>query len=913
MSLTLNQHAFLTLTSFSAAHYAIDVKGTLPRDLPPCLFLVLNHTSLSDPFLVARAIGLQGHHARFVSHVAMYEKNKLIMDQMGALPIPSTFDGKGDWTQEKIRRAIDRIHDAVAAGENVAIYPSGQLKAGEREQIGGKSLTFDILRRYPDTPVVIVELRGLMYSLTSRWFTGGVQSPSKDHMREIVMRAAVRFMTERVPVEVTFHPAQVLPQFATARALNEHLERIVNARPDFGPAWRKALRTEADIARYRFARTAEETASTPLDPAVTAKVVNHLASLPEVRVQGIAADQIGPDMNLIANLGLDSLAEVSLRVWAEDTFTVSIDPSVQIMSVRDLIVACQGALAEVASPDTILAAPKGWVESGRKHAAMPPGETIPEAAIAQAYRQGLDSVFTYDATATHFIVKSKKKPLVTYRDLLKRAIIVARVLQRELPNEKRIACLLPATPGASVFSLGVLLAGKELVPLNWTNGPAALDASIMTAGVNIVFTSELFLEKAAVALSPLAISKILLAEDFRKKAGAGDLIAAMRLIGKPPGAILAAFGNTKTAEDVAVILFTSGSESAPKGVPLTHRNIMTNVEGALEVIGGKPDDVLFAFLPPFHSFGLVQLQMMGLLVGVKMVFSPDPKKFKQLARLVDTFNVTLLAGTPDFLAGILDAAKGQEHRVKSVRAWLSGAQKAPAELRARISSLGGFLLEGYGITETAPLLTVNRPGEPVVGVGKPIKGTRVAIVDLETASVRKGPGEEGLILASGPGVFDGYIGAISNPFVILDGERWYNTGDLGHLDADGNLTISGRLKRFLKVFGEMVNLTAIEDVLASVYPAGEAGPRVAVTGVEVSGKRAFIVLHATETAITTEAVNKAITAAGLTNLSFIDHIERVSEIPLLGSGKTNHRALREAQAILDGRSVDPTRTLVAAG
>jgi len=296
-----------------------------------------------------------------------------------------------------------------------------------------------------------------------------------------------------------------------------------------------------------------------------------------------------------------------------------------------------------------------------------------------------------------------------------------------------------------------------------------------------------------------------------------------------------------------------------------------------------------------------------------MVFSPDPKKFKQLARLVDTFNVTLLAGTPDFLAGILDAAKGQEHRVKSVRAWLSGAQKAPAELRMRIAALGGFLLEGYGITETAPLLTVNRPGEPVVGVGKPIKGTRVAIVDLETASVRKGPGEEGLILASGPGVFDGYIGATSNPFVMVDGERWYNTGDLGHLDADGNLTISGRLKRFLKVFGEMVNLTAIEDVLASVYPAGEAGPRVAVTGVEVSGKRAFIVLHTTETAITTEAVNKAIKAAGLTNLSFIDHIERVSEVPLLGSGKTNHRALREAQAILDSRSVDPARTLVAAG
>ncbi|MBX9925395.1 MAG: AMP-binding protein [Hyphomicrobiaceae bacterium] len=911
MSLTLKQSAFLTASSITAVHYDLRIKGSLPKTMPGCLFLVLNHSSLSDPLMVARAIGLQGYHARFVSHVAMYERNKWIMDQMGALPLPSTFDGKGDWTQEKIRRSIERIHTAVANGENVAIYPSGQLKAGEYESLGGKSLTFDILKRYPQTPVVIIEIRGLMYSLSSRWFTGGIQSPSKEHMREIVMRAPLRFMTERLPVEVTFHSPQVLPTFDSARALNAYLEGVVNARPDFGPAWRKELRTEADLARYLFARTAEEVARTPLDPAVSKQVLAHLASLPEVKTQGLAADQIGPDMNLISNLGLDSLAEVSLRGWAEDTFGVTIDGSVQILTVRDLIVACQGALAEVANGDAPVSAPRGWLETGRREAAMPGGETIPEAAILQAYRQGLDKVYTFDPTATHFIRKSKKKPLVTYRDLLKRAIIVARLLQRELPDEERIACLLPATPGAAAFTLGVLLAGKVLVPLNWTNGPAALDASIVTAGVNVVFTSELFLEKAAVALSPLAISKVLLAEEFRKRAGVGDLIAAMHLVGQPPRAILNTFGYSKSRDDVAVILFTSGSESTPKGVPLTHGNLLSNIEGGLDVVGGRPNDVLFAFLPPFHSFGLVQLMLMSLVVGVKVIYSPDPMKFKQLATTAEKFGVTLLAGTPDFLSGILDAVRGNEQRLASVRTWLSGAQKAPAELRARVAKLGATLIEGYGITETAPLLCANRRGEPPVGVGRPINGTTIAVVDIETMSTRKETGQEGLILATGPGVFNGYIGSTSEPFATLDGKRWYNTGDLGHVDAHGNLTISGRLKRFLKPFGEMVNLTAVEDALASAYPGGEEGPRVAVTGVEVPGKRAFIVLHTTEPTITTEAANKVIKAAGLTNLSFVDHIECVTRIPLLGSGKTNHRALRDAQAILDVRNESAVRSIGA--
>jgi 1-acyl-sn-glycerol-3-phosphate acyltransferase len=280
MSLSLKNRAFRALSSVSALHYDLRIEGVLPANLGGCLFVVLNHTSLSDPFLVARAIALQGFGARFVTHTAMYKRNKWLMDQLGAFPIPSTFDGKGDWTQEKIRRSIDGVHEALRAGDKIAIYPSGQLKAGEAESLGGKSMVYDIVSRHPDTPVVIVELRGLMYSLTSRYYTGGVQSPNSDHLKDLIRRAPMRIATERVPVEIKFHAPQTLPQFSSARALNEHLERIVNAKPDFGPAWRKDLRTEADIAKYKFARTAEAVDSTPLDEGVTKVVVSYLASMP---------------------------------------------------------------------------------------------------------------------------------------------------------------------------------------------------------------------------------------------------------------------------------------------------------------------------------------------------------------------------------------------------------------------------------------------------------------------------------------------------------------------------------------------------------------------------------------------------------------------------------------------------------
>ncbi|MGE3919232.1 MAG: AMP-binding protein, partial [Hyphomicrobiaceae bacterium] len=456
----------------------------------------------------------------------------------------------------------------------------------------------------------------------------------------------------------------------------------------------------------------------------------------------------------------------------------------------------------------------------------------------------------------------------------------------ELPEE-RIGMMLPASVGGAVVSLAVLLTGKTLVPLNWTNGRAALDSSIELSGVKTILTSDVFLDKASVELSEETAVKIVPLESLRSKIGLKGLVIGKLIARRSVDDILGYFGNVRGRADTAVILFTSGSESVPKGVPLTHENLLSNIDGALEAIEGFSTDVMYGFLPPFHSFGMTMIVALSMVGGVKVAFDADPKKYRHLAHGAARWQASLIAGTPDFLTGILNA--GEAENFKTVRAFLSGAQKAPAALRARVEAMDVRLLEGYGITETAPLVSVNRPDEKPIGVGRPIKDVEIIIVEPASLEIRP-TGDEGLILVRGPSVFGGYLGNVKSPFVEVAGLTYYNTGDLGHF-VDGNLVISGRLKRFLKYAGEMISLPAIEDALVARWPAGENGPVVTVDGEERDGQSPVICLYTTEPAIGQDEANSVLKAAGLPPMAYVRHIHRMREIPLLGSGKTNYRAL----------------------
>jgi long-chain-fatty-acid--[acyl-carrier-protein] ligase len=345
------------------------------------------------------------------------------------------------------------------------------------------------------------------------------------------------------------------------------------------------------------------------------------------------------------------------------------------------------------------------------------------------------------------------------------------------------------------------------------------------------------------------------------------------------------------ADQPAVVHFTSGTEKAPKAVPLTHGNMLSDMRAGAPFLNLLREDSILGFLPAFHSFGMTVTGLLPLLGGMRVVHHPDPTDASGLARKIAAYRPTLVMGTPTFISYIIERAGPDD--LKSLRMIVVGAEKCPPALFERVARVapGACLLEGYGITECSPVVSsnttrANRPGT----VGRPLPGVEVRAVDLESGAPL-GPNQLGMLLVSGPTVFPGYLAYDGpSPFRELDGKRWYVTGDLAEIDADGFIHFSGRLKRFLKAGGEMISLPALEEPFARQYPPTSEGPRVAVEGVETEAGRR-VVLFTTE-AITLREANARLLEEGFRGVMRLDEVRRVDKIPVLGTGKTDYKVLR---------------------
>jgi long-chain-fatty-acid--[acyl-carrier-protein] ligase len=357
------------------------------------------------------------------------------------------------------------------------------------------------------------------------------------------------------------------------------------------------------------------------------------------------------------------------------------------------------------------------------------------------------------------------------------------------------------------------------------------------------------------------------------------------------------WGSLRSAEtsEVAAILFTSGSESLPKAVPLTHANILAELRDVLSLVGDTVSgrDRLLAVLPPFHSFGLAADVVLPLVAGLPAVYHPNPTEGPALAQTLAAYRATAVLATPTFLAGMLRAATKEQ--AASLRLAVTGAEECPPRVYQLLEERcpQALLLEGYGITECAPVVSLNLPEDPRPNtLGRLLPSLEHALVSVETGQ----PVDDdvpGLLLLRGPTVFPGYLGEAPDPFVEHAGQRWYRTGDLVRRSADGVFTFCGRLKRFVKVGGEMISLPAVEAVLQKAFPGGEEGPSLAV--VATADERPELVLFAT-VAIDRQQANAALQQAGLSPLHNLRRLERLESLPLLGTGKTDYRSL---QAMLE--------------
>jgi acyl-[acyl-carrier-protein]-phospholipid O-acyltransferase/long-chain-fatty-acid--[acyl-carrier-protein] ligase len=402
------------------------------------------------------------------------------------------------------------------------------------------------------------------------------------------------------------------------------------------------------------------------------------------------------------------------------------------------------------------------------------------------------------------------------------------------------------------------------------------------AGIKQVITSDAFLSRARLDIEPLKQAGIefIYLERVRETIPAGQkLAAALRHRLSLKRALPA------PADESAVILFTSGSEGFPKGVELTHRNILANIRQMLAVTDILDTDRIFNCLPLFHSFGLTVGTLLGLVRGFYVFLYVSPLHYRVVPSAFYNLDCTILLSTNTFLNGY--SRKAHPYDFRTLRYLFAAAEKLQeTNARTYAQHFGVRVLEGYGATECGPCVSVNTPLEPRYGsVGRLLPGMEHRLEPLE------GINEGGRLMVRGPNVMKGYLNPDANArFKELDG--WYDTGDIVHVDEDGYLFIQGRLKRFAKISGEMVSLTAIEDALAGAFPQYGQHCQIAVISITDPGKGEKLVAFTNEPKLTLDTIRKTVHAAGFSNLCVPRQIEHVREIPKLGTGKINHRDLK---------------------
>ena len=476
--------------------------------------------------------------------------------------------------------------------------------------------------------------------------------------------------------------------------------------------------------------------------------------------------------------------------------------------------------------------------------------------------------------------------------LLGVAIALSRSLRKTCP-ERRIGIVLPPGKGGVVANLAIVLAGKIPVNLNFTSARDSIESATVQAGLSTIITARMLakrLEDFPWTPQVIHLDEIL---PKMKRAIVGWWLLGLAM----SSGVLARMLNLPRTGDreEAVLLFTSGSSGKPKGVALTHRNILANVSQFGVMLDAKKDDVMLASLPFFHSFGCTVTLWYPLIEGVRTASYPNPLEAGKIASLVESQAVTVMLATPTFLRAYLRKAEPSE--LRSLRLLITGAEKLPDELaKAFEERFGKEVLQGYGLTETSPVVSVNlpepkamKPGQSVQpcnrlgSAGKLLPGMAAEIRDTETR--QKGSlHDTGMLWLRGPNIFEGYLDAPEQTAEVLR-DGWFKTGDIGRFDEDGFLYIEGRLSRFSKIGGEMVPHETIEQKIISVLPVTEHSERViAIVGVADAAKgEALVLLSSID--LDLPDVRAALSEIGVPNLWIPKTVRRVDAIPVLASGK----------------------------
>ncbi len=464
---------------------------------------------------------------------------------------------------------------------------------------------------------------------------------------------------------------------------------------------------------------------------------------------------------------------------------------------------------------------------------------------------------------------------LNYRKLIVGAQVLGKKLAQLAPQGACVGVMLPNSAGVAVTFFALQTTGRVAAMLNFTAGPQNVAAACKAAKIDVVLTSRAFVEKGHLepiiaAIEPIA--RIVYLEDVRASITAADKIMGLLAGGMP---------QIKCDPNApAAVLFTSGSEGTPKGVVLSHRNLLANCAQSLTRVSCNGSDKVFNALPVFHSFGLTAGLLMPLVGGIPVYLYPTPLHYRIIPELVYGSNATILFGTDTFLAGYARAA--HPYDFARVRLVLAGAEAVKERTRQMyMDRFGVRILEGYGVTETAPVLAINTPlanRSGTVGRLSPLMEARLEPVP----GIEKG----GRLYVRGPNVMLGYFRAESPGVLEPPVDGWHDTGDIVEIDAQGFIAIKGRAKRFAKIAGEMVSLSAVEVLSAELWPQ----LITVVVSLPDARKGERLALLTTDAACTRDAFIQFAKRKGATELMIPADILVVERIPLLGSGKPDYVA-----------------------
>ncbi len=518
----------------------------------------------------------------------------------------------------------------------------------------------------------------------------------------------------------------------------------------------------------------------------------------------------------------------------------------------------------------------------------------------------------------HFLRRAKEHPFalavadntgvkLNRLKMLSAVLLFNRGLKHALKDSESVGVLLPTSSAGAIANMALFSLGKVVVNLNYTLSKESLSQAISQANIKRVITSKKFIEKLSKkGFNPVDLveDKLIFLEDIAKGFSKKEkILTLLEALISPMALLRWRYFAKVSINQRAVVLFSSGSENKPKGIILSHKNILGNIKQVSAMLNFQDDDAILSSLPIFHSFGLTVTTLLPLCEGVESICVADPTDAHSIGKMATKYRASIMFGTSTFYRLYAKNRRLHPLMLQSIKMAVAGAEKLDKRVRDEFfKKFGKVLYEGYGATETSPVVSVNMPdmieadslriikGNKIGTVGQAIPGTVIKIVEPET--LKELPvGEDGLILVGGVQVMEGYLNdeeKTKEVIVEIDGVRYYKTGDKGNIDEDGFLSITDRFSRFAKIGGEMISLGAVESSIKEIVDEMEI---LAVTVPDEKKGERVVLLFAGE--IKEEELQALINSSNIHPLLRPSKLIKLKELPKLASGKSDFKRAKE--------------------